>query len=267
MIYEKIRIRPIGEAGITVEYGDEANLDLNFHVIALNNKILEEKPLGILELVPTMRSLGVFYNPLVLKQKEVISKIHEIEENKGEMIEFPSRLIKIPVWYDDPWSAECADYFGVQNNIEFVSEHNNMTVEEFVDVHSGTDWWVTEVGFSPGTYNAYPLDPNVILTAPKYTVPRTWSPIRTICIGGRATGEYPVRSPGGYQLIGRSPANFYEPDQLNPTFKNDPILTKPGDRHRYIPITEEEYNEIREKVKAGLYSHDIEEGTFNLKNR
>jgi KipI family sensor histidine kinase inhibitor len=264
MLYNEIRIRRIGESGLTVEYGDEANLALNFQVIALMYAIQEKAAKGILETVPTMRSLGIFYNPFIMDELQAIAEIQKIEINKGKITELPSRLIKIPVWYNDPWSAECAEYFGVRNNIEFVAEHNNMTIDEFIQAHSGVDWWVTEVGFSPGTYNAYPLDPSVILTAPKYLVPRTWSPIRTICLGGRATGEYPVRSPGGYQLIGRSPANFYEPYQLNPTFRDDPILTRPGDRHRYVPITENEYYTVREMVNKGEYSHEVEEGVFNL---
>jgi len=133
-----------------------------------------------------------------------------------------------------------------------------MTVEELIETHSGTEYWVIEVRFSPGTDNVYPIDDKKTITASKYKKLRTWSPARCICIDGKATVEYPVESPGGYQLIGRSLANFYEPEQLNPIFKNNPILTKPGYSHKYIPIGEEEYYNTREKVKKWYYSHENE---------
>jgi len=265
MFYDPIKIKPLGETGITIEYGDEANLILNFKVITLQKAVDNESLKGIIATIPTVRSLGLLYNPLVISQSELIYEIFKINDQKREIDKIPSRLIKIPVWYNDPWSAECAKKFNVENNIEFVAKYNNMTVEEVIETHSGTEHWVTEVGFSPGTYNAYPMDDKKNITAPKYEKPRTWSPVRTICIGGKATGEYPVESPGGYQLIGRSPANFYEPEQLNPTFKNNPILTKPGDRHKYIPINENEYYNIREKVKNGSYSHEIKSEIFDIK--
>ena len=265
MFYDPIKIKPLGETGITIEYGDEANLILNFKVITLQKAVDNESLKGIIATIPTARSLGLLYNPLVISQSELIYEIIKINDQKREIDKIPSRLVKIPVWYNDPWSAECAKKFNVENNIEFVAKYNNMTVEEVIETHSGTEHWVTEVGFSPGTYNAYPMDDKKNITAPKYEKPRTWSPVRCICIGGKATGEYPVESPGGYQLIGRSPANFYEPEQLNPTFKNNPILTKPGDRHKYIPINENEYYNIREKVKNGSYSHEIKSEIFDIK--
>jgi len=269
MIYNSLKIKPLGETGITIEYGDEANLILSFEVIALqkaiNNSIDNGSLKGIIVTIPTVRSLGLLYNPLVISQSELIYEIFKINNQKGEIDKIPSRLIKIPVWYNDPWSAECAKKCNVKNNIKFVAKCNNMTIEELIKTHSSTDYWVTDVGFSPATYGAYALDVTKIITAPKYKKPRTWSPVRTICIGGSATSDYPVESPGGYQLIGRSPANFYEPERLNPTFKNDPVLTKPGDRHRYIPINEKKYYSIREKVKKGCYSYEIKDEIFDIK--
>lgn len=266
MFYDPIKIKPLGETGVTIEYGDEAKLILNFKVITLQKAIKNTNLKGIIATIPTMRALGVLFNPLVISQPELICEILKINNQKKEMGKFPSRLLKIPIWYNDSASAECAKKFNVVNNIEFVAKCLNMTVEEVIEIHSGNEYWVTEVGFSPGTYNAYPLDDTKAITGiPKYKVPRTWTPVRTIAVGGRAMGNYPVESPGGYQLIGRSPANFYEPDQLNPTFRDDPILTKPGDRHKYVPINEDEYYKIREKVKNGSYSHEIKEEEFDIK--
>jgi len=109
------------------------------------------------------------------------------------------------------------------------------------------------------------LDPEMKVTAPRYEVPRTWSPARTVGLGGRSTASYAVVAPGGFQLIGRTPLELYDPKQRNVAFKDDPVLMRPGDRIRFIPISEGEYSEIRKKIKESTYRYEIEEGMYRLK--
>jgi urea carboxylase len=85
-----------------------------------------------------------------------------------------------------------------------------------------------------------------------------------MCIAGRLTSFYPVESPGGYQLLGRTPIELYDPEQRNPVFRAGPVLPRVSDRHRYVPIDEAAYHEIRGQVEEGTYEYAIEPGTFRL---
>jgi urea carboxylase len=267
MIYKETAFRTAGDRYLVVEYGDTAEIELSFRVIALNIAVKKKNIPGIIETMPTARSLGIVFNPFKIKKEELIAKIKEIEGEMKEITELPSRIIKIPVWYNDPWSRECAKAHNVPNNIEYVAEINKMTVEDVIKVHSCCDWWVTAVGFLPGTFGSYPLDSKMTLTAPRYKSPRTWTPDRTLVLGGRSSAMHSVVSPGGFQMLGRTPIDIYDPKQSNPVFRKDPVLVKVGDRLRFLPIGEAEYNEIRRKVEEGTYRYEIEEGVYRLKKR
>lgn len=264
MLYEEPIHRPLGDLAMCVEFGDELSIEQNFYVIGLDRALREHRIVGIRETIPTHRSLGVVFDPDVVSFERLSGAIRELEPDVGTQREVPSRLVSIPVWYDDPWSRECARAHGVRNNMEYLAELNDMSVEEVIATHSGTEHWVAAVGFQPGTFQAVPIGATRRLTAPKYERPRTSTPDRILCIAGQITSYYPVESPGGYQLLGRTPINLYEPEQRNPDFQEGPVLPRVGDRHRYMPIDEGAYNEIRAEVEHGSYRFAIEPGTFSL---
>ena len=266
MIYEEPNFKPAGDMYLIVEYGDELNLLLNFRVIALNEAIKKTALAGVTETTPTHRSLGIVYNPFVISHKELTDELKRLNKQLGELSELPSRILTIPIWYNDPWSQECAQAHGTPNNMEFIAEQNNTTIDKVIETHSGTLHWVGTVGFTPGCYQAPPLTPSLVLTAPKYPRPRKWTPERIICLAGHLTSAYPVRSPGGYQLIGRTPIDLYDPLQRDPVFAESPVLTKVSDRHRYVPINKKEYEETRKEVEAGRYKYQVEEGVFYLES-
>jgi allophanate hydrolase subunit 1 len=148
--------------------------------------------------------------------------------------------------------------------MECLAEINNTSVDGVIAAHSGTEWWVTSVGFQPGCYQALPLDPAFSISAPKYPRPRQWTPERILCLAGKITSFYPVRSPGGYQLLARTPVDLYDPLQRNEVFQDSPVLPIAGERHRYVPIGEAEYLDIRRQVESGTYRYNIEEGEYSL---
>jgi urea carboxylase len=265
MLYAKPVHRPLGDLYLTVEFGDELSIEQNFLVIALDRALEESAVPGVRETVPTHRSLAVVYDPGVIGLSELSATIRELEDGLGELDEVPSRLVSIPIWYDDPWSRECALAHGVGNNIEYLAEVNGVSVEEVIAMHSGTEHWVAAVGFQPATYQAVGLDPSKALTAPKYERPRTRTPARIVCIAGQITSFYPVASPGGYQLLGRTPIELYDPEQRNLAFRDGPVLPRVSDRHRYVPIDEAAYHEIRSEVENETYEYAIEPGTFSLR--
>src|SRR6266851_4362223 len=108
MHYDKPVCRPLGDLYRTVEFGDELDLLLNFRVIALDAALKAQPIPGVTETIPTNRSLGIVYDPFVIDCERLVAAVSEMAAGVGEMAELPSRRVTIPVWYNDPWSRECA---------------------------------------------------------------------------------------------------------------------------------------------------------------
>lgn len=265
--YKETVYRKLGDLYLAVEYGDTGDLQLSFKVNALNMAIKKRGINGVLETIPTVRSLGIVFNPFKIEMECLVEELKriEIEEKLDDLMELPSRLIKIPVWFNDPWSSECARAHGVENNLEFIARLNNMNVDEFIRIFTSTQYWIGGTGFLLGTFGSFPLEPaKVNLKIPKWTIPRKWQHERSVHIGGTSAGVYSMRSPGGHQLIGRTPIDVYDPQQKNLIFKKDPILVKASDRVEFYPITEAEYYRIRKEVEEGTYNYEVEEGFYRL---
>jgi urea carboxylase len=260
-----VAFRALGDLELCVEFGDRIDLALNFRVLALDRALKETATPGVRETVPTHRSLGVVYDPIRIRRRDLERLILDLLKDLPELTEFPSRLVTIPVWYGDPWSKACAEAHGVGDNVEYLAETHGITPEEVIAIHSGVPHWVSAVGFQPSTYQAVPLGP-MKLSAPKYERPRKWTDPGIVCLAGVITSYYPVRSPGGYQMLGRTPIDLFDPLRRNPVFADGPVLPRVGDRHRYVPITGEEYAEIRAKVEAGTYEYQIEDGVQRLED-
>jgi len=264
VLYDEPVHRPLGDLGLAVEVSDELRLEHSFRILALRLS-LEDDPIdGVTETVPTHRTLGVIFDPLRITYDELSAAIREREPELAGLRELPSRLVEIPVWYDDPWSQACARQHGVPNNMEYLAELNDTTVQGVIDWHTGCEHWVSAVGFQPSTYQTLPLNPTAVITAPKYERPRKTTPGRIVCLAGQITSFYPFESPGGYQLLGRTPLELYDPLQRLPDFADGPVLPRVGDRHRYLSIGEDEYRELRDRVKAGRHRYRIEEGVCRL---
>ena len=156
---------------VDVEFGDELHLALNFRVIGLNLSLTEQPIPGVTETVPSNRALMIAYDSSVVRQAALIDTLREREEEATKLRRAPSRLVTLPFWYNDPWSDECAKAHGAPNNMDYLAEINNTTVDGVIAAHSGAEWWVTSVGFQPGCYQALSLDPAFSVTAPKYSPP------------------------------------------------------------------------------------------------
>ena len=255
--------RTLGDTALNIEFGDETSIALNFRILALDISLRANPPNGLVETNPQVRSLGIVFNPLATTHDKLIAALQELIESAGEVANLPSRKMIIPALYDDPWSRECAEAFSVRNNMEYIAEFNNMTPEEVIEAHTASDYWVTGVGFVPGAFMSYAMDPRQRIGAPLYRTPRSWTHSRLLNFGGTTSTIYPIRVPGGGQLFGRTPVNIFEPQQKNTVFAGSPVLARAGDRHRYRAIARDEYEHIRELVEAGIYEYQIEEDSFD----
>ena len=263
MIYEQPRFRPGGDRYIEVELGDEMSFQLNFLVHKVSAAIRQAGIRGIVELIPELASFQISYDPDQISfadvRKEVMA-LHGAGTDEADA-ELPSRLFSVPVVYFDKWTEACvADYRAKvadkKPDPDLVCELNGLADRNALRrLHASSEYWVAALGFWPGLCSLMPLDERAKLFAPKYNPPRTWTPKGTIGLGGALTCIYPDQTPGGYQLLGRSPMPIWDREQRLPAFKESLALFKPGDRVRFIPIDIEEYEWIDAQVKEGTYMH------------
>jgi len=220
--YGEPRFLVAGDSALVVEFGDEISPEVNRKVHALAYALGKGAPPGLGELVPTYRSLLIHYDPLRLSYDEVRAFVSEALQECEELPTPEPRLIEVPVVYGGEFGPD----------IEFVAEHNGLTVEEVISLHCGATYTVYMLGFSPGF--AYLGEMPEAIATPRLETPRTLVPAGSVGIAGAQTGIYPIATPGGWRLIGRTPLKLFDPEG------NPPTLLQAGDVVRFVPISEGE---------------------------
>lgn len=220
---------PVGDRALSVEFGKEMTKENNLRVISLYNSIKNKPIVGITSTLPTYRSLLVYYNPLIISINELITKLENLLTRNGYYM--PSgRLLRIPVIYGNNFGPD----------LQFVAEHNRLTTEEVIELHSSTEYLVAMMGFSPGFPYLSGLPQE--LSVPRLPTPRVKIPAGSVGIAGTQTGIYPQDSPGGWRIIGWTPFNLFDPD------RDPPLILEIGDRVRFLRMMEEE--EARKLAKT-----------------
>lgn len=260
MRYDEPVVRQLNDNYLTVELGDVIDLRDNMLIQTAARLLTDSRLPGVLEVVPHLRSLAVVFESGT-PVRSLEGAVREAVAGAEEVSVVRSRLFRLPVWYDDPFSAATAQHFGVEHNLEHVARLNGLSLEEAVARHTAGDAWVVAVGFVPGCFWSVPLDATQRLSAPKYVQPRDRTPSRTVALAGITTTIYPYPGPGGYQCVGRCAVDVYHapPHPGDDLFGEDGVLVRPGDRHRYYAVGPLEYEAIRQEVHAGTYRYDVTE--------
>ena len=234
-MYPEPKFLPAGDQAVSVEFGDEIGPEVNTRVRALEYLIQQKAIPGIIETVPTFRALLVYYDPLVIGWNELLATLGAlIPQAQAEALP-PSRLVEIPCCYGGELGFDLAG----------AAERLGCPPEELVRRHAAPEYLVYFIGFTPGLpYMVALSDP---LTIPRLDKPRTKTPAGSVGIGGSQCCIYPVESPGGFWVLGRTPLALYDPS------RPDPILLRPGDRVRFRPIDPEEFERITAEVAAGRF--------------
>jgi allophanate hydrolase subunit 1 len=274
----KVTFRHAGDRFLLVEYGEMVfDLQLNFRVLTANAVLRERGLEGLLDTGPGLRSNLIRYDPSLLEPDRLIDELNAVEDEvpAGGKLEIPSRVIHLPIAFDDSRSGEAVERYmrsvredapNVEgsNNIDYIVRYNGLADREalYEEVLS-TEWWNAFTGFFPGLPFMYPLDPRYAVFAPKYNPTRTWTAEGAVGLGGPCVAIYPVESPGGYQLFGRT-LPIYDLAGNNAAFRPDPILVKPGDRVKFHRVTEEVLDAAWEEVRADRYEYRLEEDPFDV---
>jgi urea carboxylase len=244
-----------------VEVSEEMSLQAYFKATAIVTALRERRPEGVLDICPANAALQVRFDPDRLEPQRLESLLREIEEEVGDAHDFAleTRIVEIPVLYDDPWTNETLMRFRDRHqdpeatDLEFAARVNDIAgVQAFVDAHSSAPWLASMVGFVAGLPFLYQLVPRERqLEVPKYVRPRTDTPALTIGHGGCFGCIYSVRGAGGYQMFGITPSPIYDPRQELPDFRDFVCFFEPGDIVKFEPIDRARYDELRAEVEAG----------------
>jgi KipI family sensor histidine kinase inhibitor len=228
-LFEKARLRTAGDRGFLVEYGDVIDPAVNNKVRSMAIVMADDPLKGVIEIIPTYRSLLIIYDPGMTHPVELEKMLEKLEARLGEIKIPPPRTVEIPVCYGGDFGPD----------IETVAHTSQLTVAQVIELHCEPEYLIYMVGFTPGFPFLGGLSEK--LHTPRLETPRTLVPEGSVGIANNQTGIYPVASPGGWQLIGRTPIKLFAPGRQNP------FLYQAGDRIKFKPISAAEYTRLVEK--------------------
>jgi KipI family sensor histidine kinase inhibitor len=238
-MYQKTRYLTAGDKAIELEFGNEISKELNLLVRKVYYCIRKKNIEGIEEMVPTYRSLIVYYNPQKIKYTYLVQQFKELEKSVTEISLPTAHVTEIPVLYGGEYGPD----------LEFVAQYNKLSVEEVIKIHTEKEYFIYMLGFSPGFPYLGGMSDKI--ATPRLEKPRIKVSEGSVGIAGGQTGIYPINSPGGWQIIGRIPVKLFE---IKEKF---PFLLKSGDYLKFYPINQKEFKEIKKKVEEGNYNCKI----------
>ena len=226
--------------------GSEISEQVNAQVMALDAAVQAAQLPGVVETVPTYAALLVTLDPLQTDADTLIPALRRLWDALPPVSSTAAgRLVEVPVCYGGDYGPDLA----------FVAQHAGLTEQQVIDIHCGRDYRIFMLGFLPGFPYLGGLDER--LFTPRLNTPRTAILAGAVGIGGEQTGIYPIASPGGWQLIGRTPVRMYDPHRAVP------ILPKAGQYIHFYPIDQAEYDRIAALEAGEGYTcrcHAREEG-------
>jgi KipI family sensor histidine kinase inhibitor len=227
-LYAHAKFLLMGDRGLLAEFGDDISLQVNEKVRRMHLALQTEPIEGIVETVPTYRSLLILYDPLILSIEALKKRLERIEKGL-QQTPFPEpHLTRIPVVYGDLYGPD----------LEGVANTHGISQEEVIRLHCSKPYHIYMIGFMPGFPYMGEL-PEALVT-PRLKTPRLSVPTGSVAIAQKQTGIYSMESPGGWHLLGRTPVKLFSPG------KNPPALLQMGDLVQFYPISEKEYKEWSE---------------------
>lgn len=224
-----ITCSPVGDMALSVTFGQVIDPTINQNISSFVKALQAKQLRGIDEIVPTYTSVLIQYDPMIYLYSELVTIVTELANSLSSTEEVKEKhVIEIPTLYGGDYGPDLA----------FVAQHAGLTEEEVIEIHAGTEYLVYMLGFLPGFAYLGGMDERI--ATPRLSAPRVNIEAGSVGIAGSQTGMYPSNSPGGWQIIGRTPISLYSNEQG--------ALLKSGDYVRYVPITEDEFHRLAQEV-------------------
>lgn len=221
---------PLGDAAIVIQLGDQISPAINARVRAICAYLDEYSFEGFIEYVPAFTTVTLYYEPWIINYTKLLPLLQEMANEVLEEPEVSSgAVLDIPVLYGGEWGPD----------LDFVASHNKISTAEVIALHTAPEYLVYMIGFAPGF--PYLGGMNELISAPRKDTPRMKIAAGSVGIAGQQTGIYPIETPGGWQIIGRSPINLFD---LN---REVPAFLKAGDKVRFVAISEKEFKKLRRR--------------------
>jgi inhibitor of KinA len=219
------RIEVASDQAILVRLGDTIDEVTHGFVVSALAALESERPVWVLDLVPAYATLLVLFDPAEVGHTEAAAWVtRRLSTTTATRVQ--TRNVTVPVCYDGELGLD----------LEELARELRADINEVIAWHSAPTYLVYMLGFKPGFPYMGTLDDR--LTVPRLATPRTAVPAGSVAIAGRQTGIYPVPSPGGWRILGRTPVAVFDPDRAAP------FLLRPGDRVRFEPIARARFNEL-----------------------
>ena len=229
MTGERPRLLLAGDTALTVELGDSVDPAVNARVIALDRALADAKLAGIVETVPTYRSLQIHYDPDMLPAETLMATMERLAVGLDDTLA-SGRRWTVPVSYGGAHGID----------LEAVAERTGLTADGVVACHMAGDYRVYMIGFQPGFTYLGGLDPKLHL--PRREVPRLKTPAGTISVGGIQAAVASIEAPSGWHLLGQTPVRAFD------AVRTDPFLYRPGDRIRFERISAAEFDALARRA-------------------
>jgi len=224
-----IHYSPLGDHGIQLSFGKNMDEKVNLRIHSLMNILMQESQLPILECIPAYTTLSIYYDAIQLDYWKMKKKLEQLALQVEETPEYTPEIIDIPVLY----GGECGP------DLEKVASYHQLSTDEVIHIHSKPNYLIYMLGFSPGF--PYLGGMSEKIATPRLATPRAKVEAGSVGIAGEQTGIYSVQSPGGWNIIGKTPLTLYNSE------RKDPILLQAGNYIRFIPIDEDTYHELERK--------------------
>ena len=232
----KLSYHPLGDTGIQLVFGQTISEETNQEFRVFAELLKQERIEGIIEWVPAYTTLSIYYRPDKIRYHALLEQLERLyEDMQGGVAEAASLVYEIPTYYGGETGPD----------LDFVADHNGLSVDEVIRIHSSQDYLIYMMGFVPGF--PYLGGMSEEIATPRRSDPRPKIAAGSVGIAGSQTGVYPLETPGGWRLIGQTPVKLYDPES------EQPILLTSGSYLRFVPISKNEYDSIAEAVRLGEY--------------
>ncbi|KZO93557.1 urea carboxylase [Calocera viscosa TUFC12733] len=274
--------RQAGDEYILIEFGpDDLDLSIRARIHLFELAVSKHNwPAGaIRSLAPCIRSTMVHYNSSILSQTSLLDQLIAVERALPSTLAdqtFPSRVLRMPIVLDDPWSQACIDDYMrttrdkavyLPSNSKYLADNNGLEggSKEALQLLIQSEWLILGLGFYLACPFLVPIDPRCRLVGAKMNPSRTMTPEGAVGIAGLVAAIYPVASPGGYQLFGRTLSTWRTWGKGKGFSQEKPWILEMFDRVKFYPVSVEDYDKFQKQVAGGTHTFDVQNGQFSMK--